>query len=226
MSEQSAFNSNNLKTITIERRRDLFEELNLPTWLADFLRKNSLQLKIAAIIAALALVGWSGYDYYATSRAEQSSALLATALEERSADSRKKLLEELINKYSGTAAASWANLELAHDDYDAGRYAAANQRYSEILSGLGKESPLSPLVHLALAQSLEQNKEPEQAIDHYQKLSTINGFADLGYLALGRIHEGKGDVAKAREAYEKVGTDNGAWAKDRLARLAPAPAGK
>jgi len=204
---------------SLQPHRDIFDELNLPADVAAFLRANMGAIKIGAIVLAVLLVGWSGYDYYATTRTEQSSALLASALHEQDDANQKKMLTEVVGNYSGTDAARWARLELAHIDEKAANFADAAEQYRQVLAGLDEESPIAPLVHYALAQALEQNKEPDQAVAQYQKLAQAVPYADIAYLAQARIYENKGETDKAREAYERVGNDSAAWAKDRLAKL-------
>ncbi len=224
MTEPSAFNRQNLQPLSSLRpHRDIFDELNLSPEVSDFLRANMGAIKVAAVVLAVLLVGWSGYDYYSSNRVEHSSALLAEALHQETAADRAKLLNQVADEYSGTEAARWARLELAHEDEKAGHFADAAKQYQQVLTGLDATSPIAPLAHFAFAQALEQDKKPDQALAQYQELAKAPAYADLANLALARIYENKGETAKAREAYERVGNDSAAWAKDRLAKLAVPP---
>lgn len=221
MTEPSAFNKDILQTIDIEKKSDIFEELNLPPEFAAFCRKNARNIKIVAICIALSLISWVGYDYYSSTQVEKSGAALAVAMQEGSEDLRAEKLTQLIGKYSGSEAALWSLVELGHTDLKAVRFPEAIGRYSEALDGINEESPLAPLLHFLLAQAFEQNKEADKAIDQYQLLTANISFADMGYMALGRIYEQKGETVKARDAYEKIEKDQSGWAKERLATLIP-----
>lgn len=221
MNDQSAFKKINLQTIDIEKKADIFEQLNLPPEFAAFCRKNSQGIKVTAICIAVALTGWAGYDYYAASRLEKSTSFLAAAMEEVAEDLRVEKLAKVIDSHSGTDAALWSLVELAHTDLKNGRYKEAAARYREALASADQESPIVPLLHLSLAQACEQDKDTENAIKQYQALTGVKGFADMGYMALGRIYEQRGEAVKARDAYEKIENDQSGWSKERLANLIP-----
>jgi len=221
MTEKSAFSKDTLQTIDIEKKTDIFEQLNLPPEFAAFCRKNSQGIKITAICIAVALIAWSGYDYYAATRLEKSTSFLADAMAEVADDLRADKLAKVIDNHSGTDAALWSLVELAHTDMKNGRYPEAVARYREALDDIDKESPIAPLLHIALAQAYEQSKDTDNAIKQYQDLTEEKGFADMGYMALGRIYDQKGETVKARDAYEKIENDQSGWAKERLTALIP-----
>lgn len=221
MNEENPYNPNNLQTINIAAKRDLFDELNLPPEFAAFYRKNARQIKVGAICLALALATWGGYDYYHTTRIEKSTSFLAAAMNEAADDLRADKLAQVIAKHSGSDAALWGMVELAHADQKDGRYPQAIERYRKALDDIDEQSPIAPLLHFSLAQAYELNKDDDNAIKQYQATTQAIGFADMGYMALGRLYEKKGETVKARDAYEKIEKDQSGWAKERLAVLIP-----
>lgn len=222
MTENTPFNTDNLQTINIEAKQDFFDELNLPPQFAAFCRKNANNIKIGAICLALALTAWAGYDYYTTTQIEKSTSFLAAAMNETVDDLRADKLAQVIANHSGSDAALWGMVELGHADQKAGHYQKAIDRYNKALDNIDEESPMAPLLHFSLAQAFELNKDDDNAIIQYQAATAANGFADMGYMALGRIYEKKGETIKARDAYEKITKDESGWAKERLATLIPA----
>ncbi|MDH3360584.1 MAG: tetratricopeptide repeat protein, partial [Desulfobulbaceae bacterium] len=150
MTNPSAFNKDIIPTIDIEKKSDIFEELNLPPEFADFCRKNMRNIQIIAICIAVTMVSWAGYDYYASTQAEKSSAALSVAMHEQTEDVRAAKLVQLIEKHSGSDAALWSLVELGHNDLKFGRFQEAIKRYSEALENIDETSPLSPLLHFSL----------------------------------------------------------------------------
>lgn len=221
MTEENPYNPNNLQTINISGKQDIFDELNLPPEFAAFCRRNAKNIKIGALCVALALAGWGGYDYYHTTRIEKSTSFLAAAMNEAEDTLRVDKLTQVIAKHSGSDAALWGMVELGHADQKAGNYQKAIERYTKALAEVDEESPIAPLLHFSLAQAYEQNKNIDNAIGQYQQITKATGFADMGYMALGRLYEQKGETIKARDAYEKVEKDTSGWAKERLATLIP-----
>jgi len=222
MTEENPYNQNNLQTtIDISGKRDLFDELNLPPEFAAFCRKNAHNIKVGAICVVLALSAWGGYDLYHTSKIEKSTSFLATAMSEAEDSMRVDKLTQLIAKHSGSDAALWGIVELGHADQKAGNYQQAIERYSKALDDIDEDSPIAPLLHFSLAQAYELNKDVDNAIKQYQTVTKSLGFADMGYMALGRLYEKSGEPVKARDAYEKVEKDESGWAKERLATLIP-----
>lgn len=221
MSEKNPFSKQVIETIDIEKKPDIFEELNLPPEFAAFIRKNGRNIRNIAIGICVIALAWAGYDYYHNTQIEKSSSLFAAAMNEVAEDLRADKLVKLIEKHSGSKAALWSMIELAHADRNAGRLAEAADRYKNVLDELDEDNPLTPLIHLSLAQTYEQLDNSDNAIIQYQAIAHEKGFADMSYLSQGRIFESKGEKEKARDAYEKIENDQTGWAKERLAILIP-----
>ena len=215
MTEQSAFNKNNINTATI-RERGFLEELNLPPAVISFIRKNQKQLKIVGIGAVLLLLAWIFYDNYAEVKRQEATAQLATALQESGVDQRVAALEEVQKKYSLTTVGLWSRLELAHLDFEAGDYAAAVEKYKAVLGKLADDNPLVPLVQYSIAYSYENLNDFDQALTYFRLLTAAPGFAAEGHLGLGRVYESTNEPAKAREVYENYLKSTAAADQDGL----------
>jgi predicted negative regulator of RcsB-dependent stress response len=229
MSDKSASKKENVETIDIEKKRELLEELNVPPQVIKFIKKNSRNLQIVAVCIVVAILAWTAYDYYREAQKDSSTALLQTALKETDSEKRDQLLNDVATQYSGTDAALWSRLELAHNAYDGGKLDEAATKYESVLKSLSSSNPLSPLVLYSLAQTYEASKEIDKALGAYTRLIKYTGFAAEGHLGSGRMYEKKGDLQQARASYEKIKDVTGVpepimdWVADKLTKL---PAGK
>jgi predicted negative regulator of RcsB-dependent stress response len=203
MEKDSAFDPKHLQTIAPERR-DLLEELNLPPQVISFVRKNNRALLIGAVGLILAILGWSAYDHYTDQRRDEAAALLARAIETPAGEQQTELLRQVNAEYSGTGAALWSRVQLAHAARDDGNEEEAIAGYRAALSDIDADNPLAPLLHYSLGQSSEAAGQTEEALRHYQQLAATPGFAVKGLLAVARLHELQDRPAEALKAYEQL----------------------
>ncbi|MCK5231692.1 MAG: tetratricopeptide repeat protein [Desulfobulbaceae bacterium] len=226
MNKPSAFNTKNLETIDVERKRDILDELNLPPGLVSFLRENKRNVQIAAVVITVMVFGWVFLDHYAETRGDESVALLAKVLQEKPGPDKDLLMADLLSNYGSADAALLGRLEMANMAFDEKRFQDAIKGYQEALKDVTASSPLIPLLYYGLAYAYESNNEPDKALTNFTKLSEMAGFKSEGLLAMGRIYENQGAFDKAREIYEKylalkdtLALSNTAWVEDRLAGL-------
>ena len=146
------------------------EELNLPPEVISFVRKNSRNLQICLIIFVILVFSWIFYDYYSERQENKSASLLASAMQIEAKEEKLFVLGKVVAEYSGTDAALWGKLELAHLDYEEGAFDAAVAKYEEIAAKLPADSSLVPLVRINLAQSYEETGQYDQAIAQYNLL--------------------------------------------------------
>lgn len=204
MSAQSLFSKKNIQSKQLDSRRDLLEELNLPPALISFVRKNTRSLQIGFICMVVLVLAWVFFDYYTEMQEKKGNSLLATGLQTDSVEQRVQVLENVINDYGRTDAARWSKIELAHMDYNEGRFEAAIAKYKEVLDALPADNSLVPLTRLNLAQSYEKTGQYDLAIAQYNFLKKATGFSNQAYWALGRIYLAKEDPAQARSNYEEL----------------------
>jgi predicted negative regulator of RcsB-dependent stress response len=204
MSAQSLFSKKNIESQKLDTRKGIMEELNLPPEVISFVRKNSRNLQICLIIFVILVFSWIFYDYYSERQENKSASLLASAMQIEAKEEKLFVLGKVVAEYSGTDAALWGKLELAHLDYEEGAFDAAVAKYEEIAAKLPSDSSLVPLVRINLAQSYEEAGQHDQAIIQYNLLKNITGFKEDAYMALGRIYRAKEDFPQARKEYNEL----------------------
>ena len=203
MSSQSLFSKKNIEAQQPDTRTGLMEELNLPPAVISFVRKNANNLQIGLIVLVVLVLAWVFYDYYTEKQESDAASLLASAMQTEATDQRVQILESVVDRYSRTDGALWSRLELAHLDYQAGRYDAAIEKYERLLAKVSDDNPLVPLVRMNLAQSFEETEKYDRAIAQYATLKNITGFKQEAYLGLGRTYTANNEPAKARKEYEE-----------------------
>jgi predicted negative regulator of RcsB-dependent stress response len=204
MSAQSLFSKKNIDSQQPDTRTGIMEELNLPPGVIAFVRNNARNLQIGLICVVVLVLAWTFYDYYTERQENKGASLLASAMQIEATEERVQVLGDVINNYSGTDAALWGKLELAHLDYQEGEFDAAVVNYEEIIAKLPADSSLVPLARINLAQSYEETGQHDQAIAQYNLLKKSTGFKEEAYFALGRIYKAKNDLSQARKEYEEL----------------------
>lgn len=204
MSAQGLFSKKNIESQQPDTRTGLMEELNLPPEMISFVRKNARNLQIGLICIVVSVLAWVFYDYYTELQENKGASLLASAMQTEAIEERMQVLENVINDYSRTDAARWSKLELAHLDYQEGRFDAAIAKYEGILAKISADSSLVPLARTNLAQSYEETGQYDLAIAQYNLLKKSTGFTEEAHLALGRIYTAKDEPAQARKEYEEL----------------------
>jgi predicted negative regulator of RcsB-dependent stress response len=203
MSTQSLFSKKDIKPIDPERKQDLLDELNLPPKLISFIRENARNLQIACVSIAVVVLGWVLYNNYTELQESKSASLLASALQESSIEQKTLALANVMEEYPRTDSALWSSVELAHLEYQDGKFQEAAVRYETILGELPGDSSLAPLVRLNLAQSYEELNDLDNALTQYKSLKTVTGFEREAILAMGRIYEFTNEPQAARQIYEE-----------------------
>jgi len=202
MTKPSAFDKKQIQATVLGEKQSILEELHLPPEVVSFLRKNSKILITAALCLVLMIVGWSFYKNYTKTKNDKAAAALVAAMQMTEEAERTQEINRVVNDFSGTSAAHWGRLELAHIDYQSGNFDSAAMKYKEVLDQLSADSGLVPLVIYSLGQAYEQLHDTDNAIHYYQILSQTPGFAGEGYIGLGRLYEEKNELEKARDVYE------------------------
>ncbi|MCB2181828.1 MAG: tetratricopeptide repeat protein [Desulfobulbaceae bacterium] len=200
--QQSPFTKLHVEEVT-QAKRTLLDELNLPPKVTKFIRDNAKLLQNIFVLLTVLVCAWTFYNYYTQKQKNDSTALLAQAMQ-ASPEIRPERLEEVIDKYSGSGAATWSRMTLIHDQIDKKEYEKAKAGLNELVGSLGKTNPLYSLVLYDLAQVSELTGDLGAALRQYGELREMVGYHVIGYLGEARIYEQQEETTKVRETYEKL----------------------
>ena len=204
MAENGVSSGNQEKTIDIEYKDGLLDELNLPPNVIKFIRENARNLQIAAACIVLLVFAWAYYDYYTETRQNEAAAALSGAIQEPDQALRLERLKEVKENFSGTGAALWSRVEQAHLAVQSGNYEQAIAEYIDILDDIDSGSPLLPLVTYNLGLAYENSGAPDKALRHYARLAAFKGFEVKGLMAQGRVHELSAESTEALKYYRQA----------------------
>lgn len=224
MEESSPFTKKHVEEVTAAKRT-LLDELNLPPHVKQFIQDNSRLLLLGFVAIVAAICGWNYYTYYIDSRNDQAAKQLSLAMQVPQIEERITALEKVANDYAATGSGLWstfalANIYLGQQDYD-----SALPLLHNINSEVPTDNPLYPLLQQFTGVAYELSGDLDTALLHYQILSTLPGFASLGYIAEGRVFERQDQDAKAKDAYEKalatndIKAEQRAWLKEKMSSL-------
>jgi Flp pilus assembly protein TadD len=202
MSEQSAFNRRQIKETAIGPQPGLLEQMNLPPGLIAFLRNNQRLIWIIVAIIAVLVTTVSLYASYHKYREKKAASALTLAMQAEEGE-RLNMLRGVVEEYSSTSSALWADVEIAHLAAAGNRPDEAVQILSRIRQDLSARNPLTPLIVFDLATLYEKTGNLDQARDAFQELSTFEGFSATAYANLGRIAELQDNKEQAVAMYRK-----------------------
>ena len=216
MAENNSFDDSKEKTIDIEHKDGLLEELELPPHLIKFIRENSQRLQIAAVCIVILILGWTYYDYHSQNVENTASAALNAALLEDDESSRIELLKNVEKDFSGTESALWSRIEQAHLAARTGGNEDALLVYNELLDDINSDNPLKPLLHYNIGLAYENSGEYDKALRNYLELAGFKGFEAKALIAQGRIHEMKNDRTEALRLYRQAVENEAIASQDKL----------
>lgn len=203
MSQQSAFDRQNIEETAVIKPPGLLEQFNLPPALITFLRKNQRAVWIVTGCIALVVVTVAIYNEYAASREEKAAIAFTTAMQSEGTE-KQHLLEQVVDEYGSTASGLWGRIELAHLAVGQGELVKAIQAFNEVKKEVSPKNPVTPLLLFALGSLYEKNNELDKAVDSYNRLSTYKGFEASSFEGMGRLYELQGQKEKAVEMYRKA----------------------
>ncbi|MEN8256494.1 MAG: tetratricopeptide repeat protein [Thermodesulfobacteriota bacterium] len=224
MDESNAFTKKHVEEVTAAQRT-LLDELNLPSAVKQYILDNARLLQVSFILIVGAICGWSYYSYYTDTKNDQAAQQLTQAMLMTDPDQKVISLEKISDEFSGTGSALWGQMSLAGDYINRGEYGNAISILQETHKDVGGDNPLFPLFQQFSGVAYELNGDFDIAIQHYISLSSLPGFAALGYIESGRVYELTGKAAEAKDAYEKANTskdikpDQRAWVQEKINNL-------
>jgi len=202
MAKESVFDKPYVDERDKNNLEGLLEQLNLPPAVVRFVRQNKKAVQIVSVLVVVAVVTWALYGSYREKKIEESTTALSAALQ-INGEEKIAALSTVEKNYSGTSSALWAKINRAHELSSQGKREDARTIYVEVKDEVGKDSSLIPLLDLAIAQIDEALGNFDAALAEYSKVKDEEGYQELGYLGIGRIHELKKDYAKALEVYQE-----------------------
>jgi predicted negative regulator of RcsB-dependent stress response len=181
-----------------------------------FLERFKKEIIAVLIVVLLAVIGFTGYRYYADRRAAAASAALASA----------KTIQEyqhVISRYPNSAAAADAYLLLAEAQRGEKKFAEANTTLQAFVAKFPKHELLST-GQMAMAGNLESMGKNDEALALYQQIATTypNSFnAPLALLSQVYILKAKKRAEDARRICETILTQyrTSFWAGQAMQEL-------
>lgn len=198
MAGDSAFNKRHVEASALSDVEGLLEHLNLPPAAISYIRKNKRMVQIVAALVIAGIVAWSLYGSYREKRIEKASSALAVALQKDPAE-KAAALEKVSGDFSGTTAALWARVELAHLDMQNGKFAIAAGKYGKMKEELDTTDPLYALTIFGIAQAQEANHDFKEAAATYKLLKNVEGYQVIAVTGIARIEDIQGETGKAVE---------------------------
>jgi predicted negative regulator of RcsB-dependent stress response len=202
MSDQSAFNQNKVAENAYVEPSGALDQLNLPSGVVRFIRKNKRILQITAVLVVVVVVGGSLYQKYRTDRIENGASSLALSMDAEG-ENKIKALEQVSADFSGTPSALWATVELGHLAMQDKLYTKAGQYYSQVRDKISTSNPMYGLLTFGVAQAKEAEKNYMEASASYSALKEIDGYKDEGFMGMARVLEAEGKNKEALAVYEE-----------------------
>ena len=202
MVEQSAFDKQHIQELSHNEGSGLLEHLNLPPAVIRFIKKNKKNLQIGTVVVGVLVMTLIMYSSYRSNRLQKGSAALAAAMREVEPE-KYKALTAVVADFSGTPAAHWANIELAHELMRGANFKQAAELYEAVRKKIRGSDPLFALLTFALAQAHENAGDFEAATVEYKALRKIEGYQGEGFAGLVRIEESQGNVKQALAVCEE-----------------------
>lgn len=209
MAEQNAFDKLHVDEREKADLGGVLDQLNLPPAFVEFIKKNQKIISITLGIISVAVIAWALYGSYTDKKMEESNAALVRA-QQLSDGEYVTALQNIAQNYSGTDAATWAQVKLGRYFIEQEAYDRALQQYTAARSTVDAKNSLSMLLTSGIAQVQESLGNYEKAIQEYGSLKKIPGYESIAYSGVARIHERQGDLATAIHEYEQyLGTMTG-----------------
>ena len=219
MSEKSAFDPNQIAEKAYLEPRGALDQLNLPSGVVKFIRKNKRILQIAGILIVIVVVTGSLYNSSRIKKLENSASSLSISMN-GTGETKAKALQQVVDDYSGSPSALWASTELGHMAMKDGDYKKALEHYVAVRDKVSKSNPMYGLLTFGAAQAEEADKNYADASARYSSLKDIDGYKDEGFMGMARVLEAQGENQKALAVYEEyLGTFLGEEQNERLTRM-------
>jgi predicted negative regulator of RcsB-dependent stress response len=179
------------------------------------------EITAAIVLALLALAGFGVYRFFSTQRASAASALLSGAKTAQD-------YQEVMARYSNTAAGASAYLLLAEEQRKEKKFAEANATLQTFIAR-NPDHEFVPTAQMAIAANLESMGKMDEALAVYQQVAAKypgNFNAPLALMSEVSLLKAKNRTDEARRICEKVMTDyrDSLWISEAARQLRTLPA--
>lgn len=197
----------------------------LKKWWKD----NGTSIIFGAVVGLSAVLGWQAWDGYSRGQSERAADYYAEFTQTARQGSAEQATEQgnrLMSQFADSAYASFAGLELARLNYEAGRVDQAKQDLQWVVDH-GVDDALVQLARLRLGYLLLDQGDLDGAraiVKAGGTESFVPRFAELR----GDIATAAGDAQAAAEGYQAAldaGAENADLLRMKLADTGHAPAG-
>jgi tetratricopeptide (TPR) repeat protein len=120
-------------------------------------------------------------------------------------------LESIVNEYSRTAAARFAELNLANIYYAAEKYDQAITMYEKAAAYFDRNPLFRNIIYAGLGRCYEAKGNKPKAAEYFEMVVKDNGalLADEALFNLGQIYAEMGEQNKSADAYKKIISNHG-----------------
>ena len=173
--------------------------------LKQWFKENWLWLVAGVGLGLGGLYGWQGWNAYLDRRAQESGALFATMLDAFDRNDRAagtELADRITAEYGATAYADQALLVVARVHAEAGELDEAAAKLRQVMES-SKDAEMALVARLRLARVQNAQGQHDAALATLRAVGAPAVDARIDELE-GDVLAAKGDVAAAREAYERA----------------------
>lgn len=173
----------------------------------DWWDKNGTKIIVLAVVFAVSVLGWRGYQWYGQHQATKAMGYfeaLEVAATQNSDESKARILaasEVLRTEYSQSAYTNRAVLIAAQALMQQGDLEAAKEQLQWLVKN-SKESAIVDVAKLRLAGVLLEQADYKNALEQIQNPSVA--FAGLYADRRGDIHYAQGEVKQAQSEWQQA----------------------
>lgn len=173
--------------------------------LKQWFKENWLWMAAGVVLGLGGLYGWQGWNAHLDRRAQEAGALFSTMLDAFDRNDRAagtELADRITGEYGSTAYADQALLVLARVHAEAGELDEAAARLRQVMEN-SQDAEMALVARLRLARVQSAQGQHDAALATLRAAGAPAVDARIDELE-GDVLAAKGDVAAARQAYERA----------------------
>lgn len=173
--------------------------------LKQWFKENWLWLVAGVGLGLGGLYGWQGWNAHLDRRSQEAGAMFASmldAFESNDRDRGTELAGRITDEFGSTAYSDQTRLVLARVHVEAGELEEAAARLRQVMEG-SADAELALVARLRLARVQMAQGQHDAALETLRSADAPEASARIDEL-VGDVLVAKGDVAAAREAYQRA----------------------